>query len=121
VFRFEKKQDPMLENSRRLPATHTVGFVGQKSFRMHGRQLNLFFEGRNLLDGVQVWSIDPPVVPAPPDAQPAYAEYATETGRFGGAYLHDSDGDGRDEFFPVHDPRVFGPRRLFRVGLGVEF
>jgi hypothetical protein len=52
--------------------------------------------------------------------RPTYP-YATEAGKFGGAYLLDSDGDGRDEFFPVNDPRVYGQRRGFKIGLGFEF
>ncbi len=121
AFRFERRADPTLENSRRRPSTHTVDFRGQKYFQLHGHDLRLIFDGKNLLDEAQVVSVAPGAGPAPPDARAAYREYATETGQFGGAFLHDSDGDGFDEFIPVHDPNVYGPRRLFRVGIGIEF
>jgi outer membrane receptor protein involved in Fe transport len=120
-FRFEKKQDPRLENSRRFPAQHSINFRGEKFFRMYGRDLRLFFDGRNLLDQKVVVNLTPPVIPALQDATDGYVAYATERSQFGGAYLNDSDGDGQDEFFPVNDPRVYGQRRLFRVGLGFEF
>lgn len=121
VRRFVKRQDPALENSLRRPSTHTVNFRGQKFFHMYGRDLRLFFDGKNLLNEAQPVVLDATFGPAPPEATPAYLEYATETGRFGGAYLHDGDGDGRDEYYPVNDPAVFAPRRQFRVGVGLEF
>lgn len=121
VFRFEKKQDPLLENSRRYPTTHTINFRGEKYFKIHGQDLRLFFDGRNLLDQKIVVDISPLVYPGLRNATEAYVAYATEQGRFGGAYLLDSDGDGQDEFFAVNDPRVYGQRRLFRIGLGFEF
>lgn len=120
-FRFEKKQDPLLENSRRFPQQHLVNFRGEKFFKIHGQDLRLFFDGRNLLDEQVVVDLTPLVFPALRNANDGYLAYATEQGKFGGAYLLDSDGDGRDEFFPVNDPRVYGQRRLFRIGLGFEF
>jgi outer membrane receptor protein involved in Fe transport len=121
VFRFEKKQDPLLENSRRFNATNTVNFRGEKFFRVYGRTLRLFFDGRNLLNDEQVVGISPAVFPGMENAQNGYLAYATEQNKFGGAYLKDTDGDGSDEFFPVNDPRVYAQRRLFRIGLGFEF
>jgi outer membrane receptor protein involved in Fe transport len=121
VFRFEKKQDPLLENSRRFPSTHIVDLRAEKFFKVYGQNLTLFFDGRNLLNDRVIVSINPFPGPGLEDATAAYREYATETGQFGGAYLQDTDGDGRDEFFPVNDPNVFGERRLFRIGLGFEF
>jgi len=120
-FRFEKKQDPLLENSRRYPSTHTINFRGEKFFKIYGQDLRLFFDGRNLLDEQIVVNINPTVFPGLRNATEAYIPYATEAGKFGGAYLLDSDGDGRDEFFPVNDPRVYGQRRGFKIGLGFEF
>jgi hypothetical protein len=120
-FRFERRQDPLLENSRRLPSQHVVDFRGEKYFKIHGQDLRLFFDGNNLLDDTLIQDPEPAIFPELEDATDGYVPYATERGEFGGAYLRDSDGDGQDEFFPVHDPRVFGQRRLFRIGLGVEF
>ena len=120
-FRFEKKQDPQLENSRRYPSTNRINFRGEKYFKVYGRDLRLFFDGRNLLDEQIVVNIAPGVFPGMRNAVDGYYSYATEQGTFGGAYLQDVDGDGQDEFYPVNDPRVFGERRLFRIGLGFEF
>jgi hypothetical protein len=120
-FRFEKKQDPLLENSRRYPPTHTINFRGEKYFKVYGQDLRLFFDGRNLLDEQIVVDIQPGIFPALRNARDGYLAYATEAGQFGGAYLQDQDGDGRDEFYPVNDPNVFGQRRYFRIGLGFEF
>lgn len=120
-FRFEKKQDPLLENARRFPPTHTVNVQGEKFFAVRGQELRFFFQGRNLLDEQVIVNVEPGVFPAPANATEAYRAYATETGRFGGAYLNDTDGDGADEFVAVNDPRVYGQRRLFRIGLGFEF
>jgi outer membrane receptor protein involved in Fe transport len=120
-FRFERRQDPLLENSRRFPQQHIVNFRGEKYFKVYGQDLRLFFDGRNLLDERVVVDPTPLVFPALENATDGYRAYATERGQFGGAYLNDTDGDGQDEFFPVNDPRVFGQRRLFRIGLGFEF
>jgi outer membrane receptor protein involved in Fe transport len=120
-FRFERRQDPLLENSRRHAPTHVVDFRGEKFFSVYGKTLRLFFDGRNLLDERIVVSESPTVFPGLENATNGYLSYATERGRFGGAYLKDTDGDGTDEFFPVNDPRVYGERRLFRIGIGFEF
>ena len=121
TFRFEKRADPLLENSRRYPATHIINFRGEKYFKVYDQDLRLFFDGRNLLDEEVVVSIEPGIYPGMRNATDGYGAYATEQGIFGGAYLQDRDGDGSDEFYPVNDPRVFGQRRLFRIGLGFEF
>ncbi|MFQ5599542.1 MAG: TonB-dependent receptor domain-containing protein [Candidatus Krumholzibacteriia bacterium] len=120
-FRYRKKEDPLLENSRRRPATHIIAFQGSKLFRVYGRTLRFFFSGRNLLDWKSVDDLQPAVSPNPRNAVADYTAYATETGEFTGAYYRDADGDGTDEFVPVYDPRVFGQRRQFRVGLGFQF
>lgn len=121
VFRFERKQDPSLENSRRFPSSNILSVRGEKYFSIHGHRLRAFFDGRNLLNGRVPLTTNPGIFPGLESATAAYTEYATETGRFGGAYLQDTDGDGQDEFFPVNDPTVFGQRRHFLVGLGLEF
>ena len=66
-------------------------------------------------------SIQPGLAPGAIDAQNAGLSYLTETGKFGGAYLQDVDGDSNDDFVPLNDPRVFGQHRLFRVGVGWVF
>ena len=121
AFRYIRRQDPELENSRRYPATHSLSLQAEKYFNVWGQDLTLFFDGRNLLDQDQINAHDPGIFPGLRYAQNAYTFYLTETGQYGGAYLTDLDGDGEDEFHPVDDPRVFGPRRIFRIGFGFEF
>ena len=120
AFRNQRRQDPELENSRRHPVTHSFSLQAEKYFDLWGRQLTLFFDGRNLLDQDQVAAHAPGIFPGMPYADTAYTTYLTETGRYGGAYLTDLDGDGQDEYHPVDDPRVFGARRNFRIGFGLE-
>ncbi len=125
-YRSVRRQDPELENSRRLPATHSLTLTAQKFFNVWGQALTLFFDGRNLLDQDQVSSINPGIWPGTPQARIAYVDYLTETDdagnpQYGGAFLADMDGDGEDEFHPVNDPRVYYPHRIFRIGFGFEF
>lgn len=121
AYRYIRRQDPELENSRRYPATHSLSLQAEKYFNVWGQDLTLFFDGRNLLDQEQIASHDPGIYPGLRYAQNAYTFYLTETGQYGGAYLADMDGDGEDEYHPVEDPRVYGPRRIFRIGFGFEF
>jgi len=123
VDRFARLQDPALENSRRLEPSHRLSLQGRKQFNVYGRELTLFFEGRNLLD-------DDLLLPrgnAPtafPNLEAALTDggsYLTETGHYGGAYLKDNDDDGVNEFYPVHDPTIWEPHRQWRLGLGFEF
>src|SRR5262245_7703443 len=89
-FRFEKKQAPLLENSRRLPSTNVVNLRAEKFFRVYGQNLRLFFDGRNLLNDRVVSSpAGVGVFPLLQNAREAYLSYATEMGKFGGAYLKD--------------------------------
>src|SRR5207247_1033453 len=46
-----------------------------------------------------------------------YQIYYSETGRAGGAYLKDINGDGLADWVPVNDPRVFGEGRNVRMGI----
>ncbi|UCH83952.1 MAG: TonB-dependent receptor [Candidatus Latescibacterota bacterium] len=123
IDRFARLQDPTWENSRRLPQTHRLSVQGRKRFSIYGRELTLFFEGRNLLDeDILVPHGDAPgVFPNMVVAQMDGGSYLTETGRFGGAYLQDIDDDGRDDFIPVNDPTVWEQHRVWRIGFGFEF
>lgn len=123
VDRFAHQQDPELENSRRLEPTHRLSLQGRKQFNVYGRDLTLFFEGRNLLDD----NILLPGGTAPiafPNLEAATTDggsYLTETGRYGGAYLKDNNDDGENEFYAVHDPTIWENHRQWRLGLGFEF
>jgi len=50
-----------------------------------------------------------------------YKIYYTETGRVGGAYLQDVNGDNVLDWVPLHDPRVFEEGRNVRMGISVTF
>lgn len=121
VDRFARRQDPLWENSRRLPATHIVNLRGSKMFNIYGQELTLFFEGRNLLNEDVILSTAPGAFPGLANARMDGGSYLTETGKYGGAYLQDKDEDGIDDFTPVHDPTVWGDRKAWRIGFGFEF
>ncbi len=112
--------EPEQENSRRMPSTTTLDVRADKYYRLWGQQLSLFLQGRNILDAKNITNLTPGNWPAPP-VNADYRVYYTETGRAGGAYLEDRDGDGVEEFIPLNDPRVFGAPRTIRVGIGFIF
>jgi hypothetical protein len=123
VNRFARLADPMWENSRRLEPTHRLSIQGRKQFNVYGRELTLFFEGRNLLDDdiLHPDGTAPGVFPGMNGVDMDDGSYLTETGRYGGAYLQDVNDDGLDEFNPVYDPTIWEDHRVWRVGFGVEF
>jgi outer membrane receptor for ferrienterochelin and colicin len=115
-----RQTEPEDVNSRRMPSETTLNMRADKYYTLWNKRLSLFVDARNLLDAMNITSLSPGNWPAPPVAD-AYVVYYTETGRAGGAYLADHDGDGVDEFIPLNDPRVFGDPRTIRVGVGFEF
>lgn len=123
VDRFARRQDPLWENSKRLPSTHMINIQGRKKFNIYGQELTLFFEGRNLLDEdvVLPGGTRPGVYPGMVNARMDGGSYLTETGQYGGAYLQDIDEDGIDDFIPVNDPTIWSPHRQWRIGFGFEF
>ena len=121
LFRFDRRQDPLLENSRRLPSEYDLRFQAERHVNLYGQDLTLYVQGINLINQDAVANIDPVILPATIDAAPGYRAYLTETGKFGGAYLQDIDGDQINDFIPLNDPRVFGQHRTFRVGMAWNF
>jgi len=123
VDRFARRQDPLWENSRRLPPTHVINIQGRKKFKIYGQELTLFFEGRNLLDEDVLipGGTAPGAWPGMVNAYMDGGSYLTETGKFGGAYLQDLDEDGIDDFTPVHDPTIWDAHRRWRIGFGFQF
>jgi len=119
--RFARKQDPLDENSERKDQTHMLNLQGRKKFNIYGQELTLYFEGRNLLDEDILNVIAPGVFPGMVNANMDGGAYYTETGKTGGAYLQDIDDDGLEDFNPVNDPTVWGRRRQWRVGFGIDF
>ncbi len=121
--RFSKRQDPMMENSERLPSTYDLTVQLERNINFYGRRLSLQLQAFNLLNqGVVVApggaGISPGMING---ANYAGGPYLTETGKFGAALLHDADGDGEDEFIPIVDPRTFGAHRVFRIAVGYYF
>jgi hypothetical protein len=123
IDRFARLQDPTVENAMRFDGTHRLSVQGRKKFNVYGRELTLFFEGRNLFDDdIPLPGGDRPgAFPAMQVAQMDGGSYLTETGRFGGAFLQDLDDDGRDDFVPVFDPTIWETHRFWRIGFGFEF
>jgi hypothetical protein len=121
--RFARRQDPLLENSKRLPTSHVINLQGRKMFSIYGQELTLFFEGRNLLDEdiLTPGGTSPGAFPGMTNASMDGGSYLTETGQYGGAYLQDIDQDGVDDFVAVNDPTIWDSRKTWRIGFGFEF
>jgi outer membrane receptor protein involved in Fe transport len=119
--RYARRQDPLLENSERLPATFSLDIQAELNVNFYGQRLTLYLQGFNLINQDVVQNIQPAIFPGMNNATNAGVAYLTETGKYGGAYLQDENGDNFDEFIPINDPRVFGQHRLFRIGLGWNF
>jgi hypothetical protein len=124
AFRNERKQDPALENSRRQPANSALTLDADKFFKIWGQNVTVFVDARNVLNVTNISSltqntgINPYINTAGGDD---YQIYYSETGRAGGAYLKDINGDGNADWVPVNDPRVFAEGRNVRMGLSVTF
>jgi outer membrane receptor protein involved in Fe transport len=127
TFRNARRTDPRLDNARRLPSAMNLSLDADKFYRVWGQDVTLFVDARNLLDCVNI--VDPapntagafnPFINLTNNADD-YLIYYTETGRAGGAYLQDVDGDGVPDWVPVNDPRVFEEGRAVRMGVSVAF
>lgn len=123
VDRFAKRQDPMLANSERLPATFSLDIQLERNINIYGKRLSLQLQAKNLLNQDVVVNeggggINPGMING---ARYGGMTHLTETGKYGAALLQDADGDGEDEFIPFTDPRTFGQHRLFRFGIGYYF
>ncbi len=121
--RFAKRQDPLLENSERLPSSYKLDIQFERNVNVFGKRLSLQLQGFNLLNQDEVVAeggggISPGMVNG---ARSLGIGYLTETGKYGTALLQDANGDGEDEYIPIVDPRTFGQHRLFRLGLGYYF
>jgi outer membrane receptor protein involved in Fe transport len=120
--RQERRQDPTLTNSRRLPSTSALSCQAERFFRAWGQNLTLYVQASNLLDAKNIDDLEPSLWPYGTIDPISYTIYYSETGRAGGAFLtQDRDGDGREDWYPVNDPAVFAQGRTIRVGLGVQF
>ena len=122
-FRNDRRPDPKMINSKRLPSTARLTVDGDKYCRVWGQNVTLFVDVRNVLDSKSIENlggfnfVNPYVDGAGND----YLIYYTETGRAGGAYLQDVNGDNLLDWVPVRDPRVYEEGRSVRLGASVIF
>ncbi|MFN0150229.1 MAG: TonB-dependent receptor [bacterium] len=111
----ERRTDPNLINSMRLPPTNQVDVRANKLYSMYGQEFRLFAEGSNVLDRKNIRNLDPDFWPT---NDPLYEVYFTESGGVGGAYsLSSVSASGGHELFPLGDPRVYDPGRSIKAGL----
>ena len=121
-LRESRRQDPTLVNSLRLPSTSALSVQAERFFKVWGQNVTFYMQGSNLLDANNIADLTPSLWPDNQVSATSYRIYYTETGRAGGAFLTaDQNGDGREDWFAVNDPRVFEQGRVIRVGLGVQF
>ncbi len=123
TFRNDRKPDPELENSRRLPSAARLTVDGDKFYKVWGQNMKVFFDARNVLNSKNIQQLDGynGINPYINTAGDDYAIYYTETGRAGGAYLQDVNGDNVLDWVPVKDPRVFEEGRSVRLGVSITF
>ncbi len=124
TFRNDRRPDPTLTNSRRLPSIARLTIDGDKYYKIWGQNLTLFVDARNVLNSKNIQSLDVGSFPNPYVNQTGgsdYLIYYTETGRAGGAYLQDMNGDNILDWVAVRDPRVFEEGRNVRMGVSVTF
>jgi len=125
TFRNDRKPDPKFRNTRRLPSQSTLSIVADKFARLWGQNVTFFLDARNVLDSTPIVNLTPNNAggenPYVDTIGSDYLVYYTETGRAGGAYLKDNNGDHVEDWNPVNDPRVFAEGRNVRVGAGVSF
>lgn len=121
--RDQRKTDPLLTNSRRMPSTSSLTVQAEKYYKMWGQRVKVFLRGTNLLDAENIVNLEPSNFPSSPQSGGFdYRIFYTETGQAGGAYLdEDLNEDGIRDWIPLNDPRVFGEGRNIRVGIGVSF
>jgi len=119
----DRRPDPVLTNSRRLPSNSNLTVDGDKFYKIWGQNVTLFFDARNVLNAKNIDNLTVDGFPNPNVnfAGDDYLIYYTQTGRAGGAYLQDINGDNIPDWVPVRDPRVFEEGRSVRLGLNLTF
>jgi outer membrane receptor protein involved in Fe transport len=122
-FANDRRPDPARSNSRRLPSATRLTVDGDKYYKVWGQNVTLFFDARNVLDSKNIASLTEPSFPNPyiNAAGDDYTIYYTQTGRVGGAYQQDVNGDGILDWVPVYDPRVLEEGRNVRLGVSITF
>jgi outer membrane receptor for ferrienterochelin and colicin len=115
--------EPEVVNSRRLPSDTNLDIQGERHYHVWGQPFKVFVQANNLLDTRNINTLEPNLFPLAPGLDgDEYIVYFSETGNAGGAYLgEDLDGDGGEDWVPVHDPRVFAEGRNIRLGVSLNF
>jgi len=124
TFRNDRRPDPVLTNSRYLPSSSRLTIDGDKFYKVWGQSVTVFFDARNVLNSNTIANLVQNSFPnnnVDRTGSSDYLIYYTETGRAGGAYLQDINGDNIDDWVPVRDPRVFEEGRNVRVGVRLTF
>jgi hypothetical protein len=114
--------DQSRENSRRLSWSENSSLAVR--FRPHFfKVLSLGLEVRNLFDwrGDLLTTVDGYPHPIINTTFDDYSAYRNETGRGGGAYWDDVDGDGKPGWVPVHDLRLSNAPRMIRASIRAEW
>src|SRR5262249_57559475 len=94
--RNERKLDPSIRNSGRLPSTTSLNMQVEKHYTVWSQDVKFFVRGNNLLDVKNIADLEPDNWPNPPSTNPNdYRAFYTETGPPGGPYLgNDANHDG---------------------------
>jgi outer membrane receptor protein involved in Fe transport len=121
AFPNDRRPDPRLTNAGRLPSSSSLTIDGDKFFRMWGQSLRLFVDARNILNARNIAALEQGTFPNPYVGAADYAIYYSQTGRAGGAYRQDTNGDNVLDWVPLHDPRVFEEGRRVRLGAAMTF
>jgi hypothetical protein len=121
--RNERRFDPTLTNTGRLPSITSLNLQMEKHYNIWNQDVKFFFRGNNILDAKNLNDLEPDNWPDPPGTNNNdYRAFYTETGRAGGAYLGDDvNQDGVEDWIPVNDPRVFQEGRSLKMGFGMKF
>lgn len=115
----EREARAALMNSRRLPARSMVSIKANKRYRVAGKEVSLFLEGRNILDRRNIATLSPASWPG---GNGNYIPYYTTEGELGGAYDRgELLGQPEVSYVPLNDPRVYTTPRNFRVGLSFDW
>ncbi len=123
AFLNDRRPDPALNNSRRLPSESRLTIDGDKFYKVWGQNVTLFVDAKNVLDAKNIASLTQNSYPNPfiNTSGNDYQIYYTATGRAGGAYQQDLNGDGNPDWVPLNDPRVFEEGRNVRMGISITF
>ncbi len=121
AFLNDRRPDPRLTNAERLPSSSNLTINADKFFRMWGQSVRLFVDARNILDARNIAALEQGTFPNPYVSGGDYAIYYSQTGRAGGAYQQDTNGDHVLDWVPLNDPRVFEEGRTVRLGAAMTF